>query len=215
MSLIETTTSPSGAGQWLSIAQLAAAQSVSKQAVTKRVNKLRSQGLLDVRVGPKGAIHVDAAEFDHAVASYGNELKRQAGSGGKPQPAPVAREAELAPPQQRLPAYHARAAPIQSTDEAPVLALEQARRARAEAALKELQLAEKQSLVTSVAEVRAAATEATAALKNALSQSAVAAAEAIGNEFRIDERLVRARLRVLERNALAAFVAALAAYSDG
>lgn len=68
------TDEPSG-GLWLSISALAAAKNISQQAVSRRVARLKAQGLLSPRPGPRGTIEICVAEFDR-VTGQSTDLAR-------------------------------------------------------------------------------------------------------------------------------------------
>ena len=54
-------------GLWLSISALAKLRGVSKQAISKRAERLHAQGLLSRRDGPRSTVLINVAEFDRAV----------------------------------------------------------------------------------------------------------------------------------------------------
>ena len=54
-------------GFWLSISDLAKQRGVSKQAVSRRAERLQAQGLLSRRAGPRGTVLINVAEFDRAT----------------------------------------------------------------------------------------------------------------------------------------------------
>ncbi len=60
-------TQPELPGFWLSISDLAKQRGVSKQAVSRRAERLQAQGLLSRRSGPRGAVLINVAEFDRAT----------------------------------------------------------------------------------------------------------------------------------------------------
>lgn len=64
-------------GVWLTIAELARRKGVSKQAATKRVNRLVEEGKLIVRADGRNRL-VDLATYDRVVGQVGDAYKEQA-----------------------------------------------------------------------------------------------------------------------------------------
>lgn len=202
---------------WASITEIARRRGVSKVAISRQVSRFEAQGLISSRLGEGGTKLVSIEGFDDAVERYGSQVKRLAGYGNKPEAkleerAPEAVASPIRPVAEARPAGRAPSG-LQSTDEAPILALEQARKARADAALRELMLAERQGDVTPTVQVRDAAHAAVAGMKSALAAASVDASEDIAASFGIDPRLVRPKLRALEKRALAEFAAKLSEYA--
>jgi DNA-binding transcriptional ArsR family regulator len=54
-------------GLWVTVSDLARRLRVSKQAVSKRIERLESSGVLQTRSGPRGAKLVNLAQFDKAA----------------------------------------------------------------------------------------------------------------------------------------------------
>lgn len=64
-------------GVWLTIAELARRKGVSKQAATKRVNRLVEEGRLKVRAEGRNRL-VELATYDRLVGQVGDAFKEQA-----------------------------------------------------------------------------------------------------------------------------------------
>lgn len=64
-------------GVWLTIAELARRKGVSKQAATKRVNRLVEEGRLNVRAEGRNRL-VELATYDRLVGQVGDAFKEQA-----------------------------------------------------------------------------------------------------------------------------------------
>jgi hypothetical protein len=82
---------------------------------------------------------------------------------------------------------------------------------RAQRQMRELELAERIGALTPTREVRAAAAEAVAALRNAFALSLNDSASAIAGAFNLEARLVRPYLKAFEKNGLDAFARAIEA----
>jgi hypothetical protein len=80
---------------------------------------------------------------------------------------------------------------------------------RAQRQTRELELAERIGALTPTREVRAAAAEAVAALRNAFALSLNDSAAALANAFNLEPRLVRPHLKAFEKQGLDAFARAL------
>jgi hypothetical protein len=80
---------------------------------------------------------------------------------------------------------------------------------KAQRQLRELDIAERISALTPTSEVRAAAAEAVAALRNAFALSLNDSASGIAHAFNLEARLVRPFLKAFEKNGLDAFARAL------
>jgi DNA-binding Lrp family transcriptional regulator len=52
---------------WLSVSALAAQLGISRQALSKRVDRLKAQGLIRPRPGPRNAVEINVAEFDRVI----------------------------------------------------------------------------------------------------------------------------------------------------
>jgi hypothetical protein len=81
---------------------------------------------------------------------------------------------------------------------------------RAQRQMRELEIAERIGALTPTREVRAAASEAMSALRNAFALSLNDSAAALAHAFNIEPRLVRPYLKAFEKNGLDAFARALA-----
>ena len=75
MESVETGTADGGV--WLTIAELARRKGVSKQAATKRVNRLVEEGRLTVRAHGRNRL-VELATYDRIVGQVGDGFKEQA-----------------------------------------------------------------------------------------------------------------------------------------
>jgi hypothetical protein len=80
---------------------------------------------------------------------------------------------------------------------------------KAQRQLRELDIAERISALTPTSEVRAAAAEAVAALRNAFALSLNDSAAALAHAFNLEARLARPHLKAFEKNGLDAFARAL------
>jgi hypothetical protein len=80
---------------------------------------------------------------------------------------------------------------------------------RAQRQMRELEIAERIGALTPTREVRAAAAEAMAALRNAFALSLNDSAAALAQAFNLEPRLVRPYLKSFEKNGLEAFARAL------
>jgi hypothetical protein len=80
---------------------------------------------------------------------------------------------------------------------------------RAQRQMRELEIAERIGALTPTREVRAAAAEAMAALRNAFALSLNDSAAALAHAFNLEPRLVRPYLKSFEKNGLEAFARAL------
>jgi transposase-like protein len=80
---------------------------------------------------------------------------------------------------------------------------------RAQRQMRELEIAERIGALTPTREVRAAAAEAVAALRNAFALSLNDSTAALAHAFNIEPRLVRPYLKTFEKNGLDAFARAL------
>lgn len=83
-----------GGGVWVTCADLAKRRNISRQAATKRVAQLESEGKIQTRREGKSRL-VDLAAFDRAVGEVGNAVKEQAAdtSRGKSS-SPIMRDAQ-------------------------------------------------------------------------------------------------------------------------
>jgi DNA-binding MarR family transcriptional regulator len=115
-------------GFWLSVSELAKLRGVSKQAVSRRAERLQAQGLLSRRDGPRGTVLINVAEFDRATGEATDIVRATNGASNRDR---------------------ARGAPYSQ---------EQARRAGYDADLKKLELDERLGKLVSVDEVVAAVT---------------------------------------------------------
>lgn len=75
--MVSVETDTADAGVWLTIAELARRKGVSKQAATKRVNRLEEEGKLTVRVEGRNRF-VELATYDRIVGQVGDVFKEQA-----------------------------------------------------------------------------------------------------------------------------------------
>lgn len=162
--------SPTAASPWLSISDLAAYRGVGKPATSERVKALEAEGKVRTRKGPNRTKLVHLAEFLAAVGEAGDparELAAESRSGAAESDAPAS------------PGYRDA----------------QTRKARAEAELREYDLAQKRGEVVAIAELTAAAertAEALAAVVERLPQRAADMAAAVGRD---GERGARAQYR--------------------
>ena len=81
--------------------------------------------------------------------------------------------------------------------------------------MRELDIAERTGALTPTREVRSAAAEAVASLRNAFALSLNDSASALANAFNLEARLVRPYLETFEKNGLDAFARALTVAVDG
>lgn len=180
---------PSGA--WMTCSEIAAIKGISKQAVHKRVTKLRAENLLEVRVLDRGVLSVNLAQFDRvtgettdAVRAMNSRRQKPADFWTKPIVEPVAAAAASPDPIERIvaapvapAAYAAPAQPVAAPAPAPVttmgdlvLAREQARRASYDADLKQLELEERLGKLIRVDDVERAMQACAEAIVNAINQ---------------------------------------------
>jgi hypothetical protein len=105
---------------WLSVADLAKARGISKQAVIKRVNKLVAQGLLKTKRGARGQL-INVGEFDRVTNETVDAIKLNVRNATTKAPAKG---------RERAPAKERPRDPPGDEDDffSPVLAREQARR---------------------------------------------------------------------------------------
>lgn len=75
MALVETTAT--GGGVWLTIAELARRKGISKQAAAKRVDKLERDGLISTRRNGRNR-EIELATYDRVVGQVGDAAKEQA-----------------------------------------------------------------------------------------------------------------------------------------
>ena len=101
-------------------------------------------------------------------------------------------------------------ASIASTSIAKGRAHEASLNIRAQRQIRELELASRLGELTPTREVRAAAAEATSALRNAFALALNDSAAALAHAFNLEPRLVRPFLKTFEKNGLEAFARALA-----
>jgi|SRR5581483_8627212 len=174
----------SAGSPWLSISDLAAYRGVGKPATSERVKALEAEGKVRTRKGPNRTKLVCLAEFLAAVGEAGDpgrELAAESRSGGAESDAPAS------------PGYRDA----------------QTRKASAEAALREYDLAVKQGELVAISELTAAGertAEALAAVIERLPQRAAEMAAAVGRD---GERGARAQYRRDARQLREAMVAAI------
>lgn len=90
-------------GLWMTISDIARAKGVSKQAISKRVDRFVTAGALATRNGARGAVMVNLAAYDKAAGEVGDSIRELA-----QKPAPViAEDSTLAKEQTRRTQYQA------------------------------------------------------------------------------------------------------------
>ena len=112
-------------GLWLSVSELAKNRRVSKQAISKRAERLQAQGLLSRREGPGGRVLINVAEYDRATGEATDIVRATNG------------------------------APKDASGRSRGYSQEQTRRASYDADLKKLELDERLGKLVSVDEIRA------------------------------------------------------------
>jgi hypothetical protein len=117
-------------GLWLTVSDLARLLGVSKQAVSKRVNRLEALGAIKTWPGERGMKLVNVAEFDKASGRTGDAVRQRNG--------------------------RAALRPVNPND--LVLSEQQARRAAYDADLKKLELDERLGKVLAIDDVETAVT---------------------------------------------------------
>jgi len=144
--LTEASGTVDAGGLWLPISALAVEKRVSKQAISKRVARLKAQGLLQTRAGARGSIEINVAEFDR-ITGETTDLARST--------------SHAAPP--------AAPAPVDDPD-APIYTKEQARKAAYTADLAKLELDERLGRVIQMADVESAMIRAASAIVRQMDQ---------------------------------------------
>ena len=140
---------------WASVSDLARLKGVNKAAISRRVTRLEAQGLLKSRRGARGAKLIDVAEFDRVATETTDGVREL--NGRKSASAKASRPAAAAThPRHRSETAEA---PPPGVASHPVLSHEQARRAAADAALKELDLEERLGRIAPLDRVRQACLE--------------------------------------------------------
>jgi DNA-binding MarR family transcriptional regulator len=132
-------------GLWLTVTDLARRMGISKQAASKRVDRLETGGHVKTRPGPRGTKLVNLAEFDKAAGETTDAIRELNGAGEKSLPLPGA-----------------------AAD--PVLAREQARRVGYAADLAKLDLDERLGKLLPIADVEAAMVDCAEAMVRKIDQ---------------------------------------------
>lgn len=161
-------------GLWMTISDLARAKGVSKQAISKRVDRFSAAGTLSTRKGARGAVMVNVAAYDRAAGEVGDAI----------------RELAQRPPSLSLP---------ESDDASPVLAREQARRVSYQADLAEMELEERRGKLLRAEDVAAAMTRCAEVMVRVLDQMPSRADEMATAVAREGEQGARAFLKGLAR----------------
>lgn len=125
---------------WVPIAELARMKGVSKQAISKKVERYASQGLVETRPGERGAKLVSPAQYDRADGKAGDAIRTLA------------------------------QAPQAKGIDDPILAREQARRVQYQADIAKLDLDERLGKLLPVEEVTTAMARCAEALTRAIDQ---------------------------------------------
>lgn len=121
-----------GQGLWMTVSDLSRAKGVSKQAISKRIDRLEAQGLLESRQGPRNTKLVNVAQYDRAAGEATDAVRELNGTGA------------------------VRAQAYKPDEGDPILAKQQARRAAYEADLKGLDLNERLGKLLAIEDVEAA-----------------------------------------------------------
>jgi DNA-binding IscR family transcriptional regulator len=163
---------------WLPVTDLAKAQKVSKQALSKRVLRLEGQGLLTTKLGPRGQKLVNVGEFDR-VAEETLDAK-QAQNGRKSRAA----------------------APDDGGDDffSPILAREQARKVAYQADLAKLNRDERLGKLLPIEKIADAAAQCAEALVRVIDQLPARADEVASAVAKDGEAGARAFLRSVARD---------------
>lgn len=89
-------------GLWMTISDIARSKGVSKQAISKRVDRFVAAGALATRKGARGAVLVNLAAYDRAAGEVGDAIREMAQAATTSQP-----DASLAREQARRISYQA------------------------------------------------------------------------------------------------------------
>ncbi len=137
---------------WATVTELARLRGVNKSAISKRVARLESLGVLHPKPGPKRTKLISLAEFDRATAETVDAVRELNG----------------------------RAAQAAASPSDPILAREQARRASIAADLAQLDLDERLDMLVPVDGVRRAAADCAIRLRQVVEQMHARAEEVAG-----------------------------------
>jgi len=158
---------PAPADVWLSISDLAGLKGVTKQAISNKVTRFETEGLISTRPGAGRAKMVNVAEYERAARDASHPLKQLAADMVRERRAAVDAQICASTPEiAARPDGDVAASP----SAVPALTEAQTRKAVAEAELKRLDLAERRALLAPIAGPRGS--EATIArIVNALLRS--------------------------------------------
>jgi DNA-binding MarR family transcriptional regulator len=168
---------------WATVSELANIRGVSIPAISKRVARLEATGALQTKPGPKGSKLVNVASFDRIASATEDGVRALNG-----------RRSTSASPRS------ASASPV--TPDAPVLIIEQARKTKADADLKELDRDERIGELVRADKVRDAIADALRMHKKVISQIAGRAEENAAAVKRDGVPGARAFLKRLENELL-------------
>lgn len=183
---------------WLSISEIARAKGVSKQAVSKKVDRLAATGAIETRLGPGGQKLVNLAAYDQALGETTDLVRAQNGR--------KSAQSHSAGP----------SLPGPSGDN-PILAYQQARKASYDADLKRLELGQKLGEFLRVADVEVAMARCAEALVRNIDQLASrddALAAAVAREGAAGARAELKSIARDLRNVLAREMRLIAAEAD-
>lgn len=164
---------------WMSIAELAQFKGVTKQTVSEKVIRLESEGLLKTRAGPKGTKLVNVGEYDYRIRETGDLAKEQA------------------------------AATAQASFQDPALRDAQARKLRAEAALKTYELGERAGHLVNITRVNEVIAEVGEELRKSTEQLPLRADEIHAAALSGGAVAVRTKLKTIVFELRSAFTDAL------
>ncbi len=114
---------------WISISELAKRAGIAQPGMSKRINRLVSQGLLEIRLGPQGAKLVNIVAYDRLRARTADGIRSIAAASTRNSAPAIPRSENLDPDE--------------SQPNDPSLAKEQARRVGYQAELAKLDLQER------------------------------------------------------------------------